>query len=373
MISKNSILRLVTPVARGGVYDSQGLVCVEGSLRGKRFSWHPCDAATVPQTVAIPMERFIYRLIDIPPASRKVLSSQVSKFLPMPPEDIIWEVLPVAGRSFLMALPRTDWEQMAAKLRGDRQKPPMLIPSLVAAAVYHYWQHDGNGELALPTDSGCILMGMTNGQLERLELREGPPGEGVTVYGDQEIIACGAVLYSLVPHPFGRHLGGRKPFPRLLEQAVVATGLLCCGLAFLFYTIGGRDVAYLDRVKGALETIKEETRQVETTMLRNQKIETTANFLDTINADYVSPYLVLGDISAHLPPRAFLIDFFIEAGAGYLTGVSRDVTAVLQMVSSRPYIALAEFSAPVVLDKQGAERFQLRFELKKGKHDKRSR
>jgi len=366
MINKNTIFRLVTPIARGGVYGGDDSVCVEGSLRGKHFRWRRCEKEKSLQTVAVPMERFVFRLIDIPPANRRVLAGQVSKFLPLPDEEIVWQVLPVAGRSFIMALPRKDWQEIREKLKAGRRNPPFLIPSLVAAAIYHYWHHDGNGKLTLPACSGHIVADMVNGHLTGLDFRDGLPEDGGVTYDNQEIIACGAALYNLIPHPFGCELAGRRPFPRLISQSLGAMLLLCCSAAFFFYATYTSDIKRLEKTNQALETIKQETLQVESVIARNRKIKTTADFLAKVDKDYISPYLILGDISSHLPPRTFLIDFFIDSGKGYLTGVTDDVTVVLEIISGRPYMAMTEFAAPVTRDNQGNERFQLRFEVKKG-------
>jgi hypothetical protein len=148
---------------------------------------------------------------------------------------------------------------------------------------------------------------------------------------------------------------------RLLVTAIF---LLATG-GFLAYSVYSRNMDHLSAVTDSLTAIKKETRQVEAIMARNQKIRTTAEFLVRFNEGYISPYLVLGDITAHLPGDTYLIDFYMDAGKGYMTGISRDVTRDLETISSRPYMGVAEFSAPVVRDQKGNERFQIRFEIKK--------
>jgi hypothetical protein len=310
------------------------------------------------------MEQFIFRLVDIPPENRKVLAAQIHRFLPLNPSDIVWQVVPVAGRSFIMALHRKAWEEVNARVKSGRRRP-IIIPSFIAMLLYHYWHHNGQGTMALPVESGYIMIVMTRGRVEQLELREEIPEEGVTLYDDDTLLACGAALYTLIPHPFSGDLRGHKPFPRLMGRLIAMVLFLLATGGFLAYSVYSRNVDHLSVVTDSLTAIKKETRQVEAIMARNQKIRTTAEFLVQVNEGYISPYLVLGDITAHLPGDTYLIDFYMDAGKGYMTGISRDVTGVLETVSGRPYMGVAEFSAPVVRDKKGNERFQIRFEIKK--------
>ena len=363
--------KLLGPVSCGSVYGPEKPVYAKGYLKGERFDWKfPADKDPVPDAVAVPMDYFVFRLIDIPPENRDVLAGQISRFLPFPDSDVVWHLIPVAGRSFIMAMTGKQWKQIISGLKAGRQKQPFVIPALVAAALYHVWNHDDSEELAVPAGNGYLLMSIKNSSVNKIDFCETLHKEDnkrkVVVYDDDKLIACGAALYPLAPHKFDCDLSGRKPVAALTLRAFASVAIFCCMLLFFLYTVYARDMAMIKKVTDALDIIKKQTGRVETIMSRNEKIETTVEFLEKVNKNYISPYLVLGDIASILPEETYLMEFFIDAGKGHITGVSRDVTAVLETISERFYISTAEFTTPVVRDRKGMERFQISFEVTKG-------
>ena len=75
---------LLGPTAGGCVYDEEKPVGVEGALKRKIFSWKIADKERIPDVVAVPMDRFVFRLIDLAPENRSVLAGQINRFFPFP-------------------------------------------------------------------------------------------------------------------------------------------------------------------------------------------------------------------------------------------------------------------------------------------------
>lgn len=359
------VLRLFSPAARGCALGPDGPVVAEGFLSGRKVQWSRAARPGAPETVAVPMDRFVFRTVEIPPGSRKVLAGQLGRFLPLPGAEAVWQVLPVGDRSFLIASPAPVLDAVMEE-GGFGKKKPFFISAAAAAVLHHLWLHDGEGVLAVPAGPDWLVIAMQGGAVTGVDLAETPPdGEDVVSYDDPEKIARGAALFSLAPSLVERDLMGKKPFPRLLGRALAASALAVAAAAVLLWSMTARDRDRLDRLEQALRELKSGTREIERIVSRNEKIEATADFLHKVNREYVSPYMVLADFTAALPEGTFLLDFFMDAGKGYVTGVSKDVTAVLEVVSARPYIDNAEFTTPVVRDNEGNERFQIGFSVRR--------
>ncbi|WDN90717.1 hypothetical protein BuS5_03688 [Desulfosarcina sp. BuS5] len=359
------LLNLFGPSATGCAYHHDNPVQVEGSLDRKKFSWKLSGEGSGPAVLAVSMENFIFRMVDISPDNPKVIAGQINRFLPFAAPDLTWLIIPVAGKSFIIALTRARWREIISGFVKGRKKPPFVIPSIVAAAIYHLWMHNGNGDLAVPVDSGYLLMCMRNGCAEKIEQYATIPDREVVIYDNPELIACGAAIYALIPHNFKTDLGGRRPFARFAIRPLLYAA--CCAFMtfFFIYSLYSKDLLTLEKLNNSISDIRQKTGSIEAVINRNKNIETTADFLHKFNDEYISPYLVMGDVAVNLPEKTFLTDFFIDAGKGYITGVSRDVTTLLELLSGRAYVSRAEFTTPVVRDAKGNERFQIGFEIEK--------
>ena len=358
----HSIRRLVFSSACGAVYSREETVRVAGCLRGGKFVRHTVQECE-PDTVALDMENFVFRLIDIPPGNRKVLAGQIGSFLPFASQDIVWQVLPVEDQSFLIAMNSEKWREIQEKLKRKRGRLPFAIPSLVAALLYHLWHHAGNGALAVPAGDRFLLAHMADGRLQKIDYCDTIDHPNVVIYDRQEMLAGGAALYTLIPHGFEGDLNQRKPFPRLFRRAILSTAFACSLTVFFIFSVFQRDMTEFDLISEAITKIKMESRDIERIISRNKKIADTASFVEKVNREYISPYLVLGDITAHLGENTRLIDFFLDAGKGRMSGISRDVTGMLETISNRPYVAKVEFTTPIVRDNVGNERFQINFKI----------
>ncbi|MEA2082645.1 MAG: hypothetical protein U9O82_00070 [Thermodesulfobacteriota bacterium] len=359
----HSIRRLVFSSACGAVYDQEETVSVEGCLHGGKFTWRRAAHDCEPDTVALDMGNFVFRLVDIPPGNQKVLAGQINSFLPFASQDIVWQVIPVADQSFLVAMNGEKWRQIQEKLKGKRGRIPFVIPSLVAALLYHIWHHTGDSVFAVPAGDRFLLAHMSDGYLQKIDYCDTIGHQDVVLYDRQEMLAGGAALYNLIPHGFEGDLNQRKPFPRLFRRTILSTALACSLGLFFIFSVFQRDMSELNLISDAITKIKKESRNIERIISRNQKIADTASFVEKVNREYISPYLVLGDIAAHLGENTRLIDFFLDAGKGRMSGISRDVTGMLETISNRPYVTKVEFTTPIVRDNVGNERFQINFQI----------
>ena len=315
--------------------------------------------------VIVPMELLVFRLVDIPSANRGVLGGQLGRFLPLSTESLVWTAIEVGQRSFVMAMTAERWAQVIADSPYGMKGKTLFIPSLLPALLHFNWQHGGNGRFALPVGSNFLHTTVVDGSITRIELREDIPDEESTIYNENEPLIQGAALYAMLPNKFNCTLHGRKPVPIVIKRYVALGVILAIAVAFVCYAEVINDTARLQQVNAAISEIRAKSKLVEDIITRNERISVTAEYLTGVNKDYVSPAMILTDISDRLPQNTVLDEFFVEAGNGYISGVSKDVSAVLVVISERPYMEHAEFATPVTRDKEGNERFQISFSVKK--------
>ncbi len=360
-----NINNLLVASTTGCYYGEEGLVCLNVGITGKNLKCQPVTGDSSRKTVAISMNYFAFRMLDIPATKESVIAGQIKRFLPFRSDKIIWRILPVRDHSFVIAIDEKKWGELTKQIAPNGSSGKVLFISTLEAAIVDYlWTKGPDGILAVPVDSMWLVVVLEDGRISSIDYCENTPDNAI-VYETPERIARGAALFKLIPHGMGKDFRGRRPFPGIALRVLVSSFLLCTSILFFFLSVYYKNMHGLEKITEDIKKLQNETKQVEILLERNRKIENTAIFLQRLNHEYVSPYIVLNRISSVLPDHTYLTEFFIDDGRGYITGISSAASDVMEAISGLPFIKSAEFATPVVRDKKGVERFQINFTVKK--------
>lgn len=314
-----------------------------------------------PSVLVLPMDWFIFRLVDVQSGDKRALAAQFQQFLPVSSSDVYWQSYPVQDKTLILAVRRDRLDALLEKV--STQKNIVVIPALIAACLEFSWGRDEPGWLAVPFKGGYVRAYAEKGHLNSFMVQTALDEDTVCCHSPENL-AKGGVLFKLLGHSYKRPVYGSWNKVSGLQKVGILSALLFL-LAAGFWGYGqhraqSSQMKLLDR---RISEVRPEVKEIQNIVQRNERMGRTIDFLRETNSRYVSPYLVFADLNSRLPDNTFLFDVWIETKKGRISGVSTDVTGFLEVLSSIDYIRTARLASPLVRDKEGNERFEIEFEL----------
>ncbi|MGA7676315.1 MAG: PilN domain-containing protein [Rhizomicrobium sp.] len=158
-------------------------------------------------------------------------------------------------------------------------------------------------------------------------------------------------------------------WPAFLRRQWARRGALCLGAAALFllvavlFAVNMRGATEASQMLTQLEAVNEQAAVVHRMQRDIRDLHTQIEFPA---AQKTAPLLldVLSQVTKALPDGTWLTEFEIKDGKAHIRGFSKSPSDLIGDIDQSPYLANAQFGAPLEGAQDGTERFDLSFDVK---------
>jgi general secretion pathway protein L len=147
------------------------------------------------------------------------------------------------------------------------------------------------------------------------------------------------------------------------RPTAVLAGLLALVLAAHLVGYGLRQRRALEQADGEIQALKLKMTAVEAVNRSVQEQRSRLNFLESSISSRARQADVLRELTGLIPDSAYLSEFSYRDRTVEITGLAPSASQLLPVLESSPLFVGVEFSAPIVAQGAGLERFKIRMRL----------